>query len=166
MSSRLFMRLREKEGLCYSISSTFSLSRLGGLWGVVSSTTPAQFGKFADAYREESQKLHENGLSTVELIESITRIKGLLSLASDDSEYRMRRLARQFMFENSIESIDMTLGRFSDRRLFSEERINSFILQNLDPAIENILLYGNITSKTSRIGQDLFAARLSERSLS
>ncbi len=166
MSSRLFMRLREKEGLCYSISSTFSLSRLGGLWGVVSSTTPAQFGKFALAYSEESQNLYTKGLSSIELKESITRIKGLLSLASDDSEYRMRRLARQFMFENTIESIDMTIGRFLESKYFSEESINSFISRNLDPSKENILLYGNVTKKTQKTGFDVFSASVSERCIS
>jgi zinc protease len=91
MSSRLFMRLREQEGLCYSISSAFSLSALAGLWGITSSTSPGQFKRFAEAYCKESSEFHRNGLSGVEIKEAKSRLRGLLSLAGDDPEYRMKR---------------------------------------------------------------------------
>ena len=111
MSSRLFMRLREQEGLCYSISSAFSLSPLAGLWGVASSTAPAQLKRFAEAYNKESATFFKDGLSDVEIGEAKSRLRGLLSLAGDDPEYRMKRLARQFMFSGQVETLPRTLAR-------------------------------------------------------
>ncbi|PKL09501.1 MAG: hypothetical protein CVV51_03380 [Spirochaetae bacterium HGW-Spirochaetae-7] len=111
MSSRLFMHLREERGLCYSISSAFSLSRMAGIWGVSSSTTPSQLPRFAEAYLEEARSLYERGLTEVEISEAVSRIRGLLELASDDPEYRMKRMARQFMFDGKLEPMAVTMAR-------------------------------------------------------
>ena len=158
MSSRLFMRLREQEGLCYSISSAFSLSPLAGLWGVTSSTSPAQFKRFAEAYIKESNTFFKDGLSSVEILEAKSRLSGLLSLAGDDPEYRMKRLARQFMFSGDVETLAHTLSRLAVNGEITDDSINDMIRSLLNPATENILLYGKINQQTVRVGSSLFGA--------
>jgi predicted Zn-dependent peptidase len=162
MSSRLFMRLREQEGLCYSISSAFSLSPMAGLWGVTSSTAPAQFKRFAEAYCRESNDFFINGLSGVEISEAKSRLRGLLSLAGDDPEYRMKRLARQFMFSGYVETLSRTLNRLDIQGEIADESVNAMVRSLMDPAVENILLYGKISKQTERAGAALFGAVLME----
>jgi len=162
MSSRLFMRLREQEGLCYSISSAFSLSPLAGLWGVTSSTTPAQFKRFAEAYCRESSEFFRNGLSEVEISEAKSRLRGLLSLSGDDPEYRMKRLARQFMFSGQVENLARTLSRLDVQGEIADESVNAMVESLMDPSAENILLYGKIGKQTERAGSALFSAKLME----
>ncbi len=162
MSSRLFMRLREQEGLCYSISSAFSLSPLAGLWGVTSSTSPAQFKRFAEAYCKESGEFFRNGLSSVEICEAKSRLRGLLSLAGDDPEYRMKRLARQFMFSGQVENLAKTLSRLDMQGDIADESVNAMVKSLMDPATENILLYGKISKQTERAGYALFGATMME----
>jgi predicted Zn-dependent peptidase len=162
MSSRLFMRLREEQGLCYSVSSSFSLSRMANLWGVSSSTSPSQLARFAVAYLEESRSLYETGLSEVEVEEAVSRIRGLLELASDDPEYRMKRMARQFMFESNTETIGTTMARFSVGGPVNADSINSIIRSTLDPSKESVLLYGKIGQKVTQAGSSLFGAVIAE----
>jgi predicted Zn-dependent peptidase len=162
MSSRLFMRLREQEGLCYSISSAFSLSPLAGLWGVASSTAPAQLKRFAEAYNKESVEFYRNGLSSVEIGEAKSRLCGLLSLAGDDPEYRMKRLARQFMFSGDVETLSKTLSRLEVQGEIDDESVNNMVRSLMNPASENILLYGKISKHTERAGADLFGAVMME----
>lgn len=162
MSSRLFMRLREQEGLCYSISSAFSLSPLAGLWGVSSSTSPVQFKRFAEAYCKESNDFYRNGLSGVEIREAKSRLRGLLSLAGDDPEYRMKRLARQFLFSGQVETLARTLSRLDVQGDIADESVNAMVKSLMDPAAENILLYGKISKHTERAGSALFGATIME----
>ncbi|MFH2116382.1 MAG: pitrilysin family protein [Spirochaetota bacterium] len=162
MSSRLFMRLREQEGLCYSISSAFSLSPLAGLWGITSSTSPAQFKRFAEAYSKESSEFFRGGLSGVEICEAKSRLRGLLSLAGDDPEYRMKRLARQFLFSGQVETLAQTLSRLEVQGEITDESVNAMVKSLMDPVSENILLYGKIGKQTERMGSELFRAVMME----
>jgi predicted Zn-dependent peptidase len=161
MSSRLFMRLREEQGLCYNISSSYNLSRMASLWGVSSATSPIQFPRFAAAYQNESMALFNGGLSELEVIEAVSRIKGLLELASDDPEYRMKRMARQYMYDASTETINTTKARFLPGGSMDMNSVNSIIMKLLDPAKESVLLYGRLNRKVLSSGASFFGAVLS-----
>jgi len=158
MSSRLFMRLREDRGLCYSVSSAFSLSRLAGLWGVSSSTTPTQLPAFVEAYAEEAGSLFRDGLTATETSEAVSRMRGLLELASDDPEYRMKRLARQYMFDGRVETMLETMARLTERGPLSANDVNELVRTTLDPGKESVLLYGKLGTRALRAGSEVFGA--------
>jgi len=162
MSSRLFMRLREEQGLCYSVSSAFSLSRMAGLWGVSSSTTPAQLPRFAEAYVKEARALYEDGLTETEVDEAVSRIRGLLELASDDPEYRMKRLARQFMYDGAIEPMSATMARLDPGGAVGASAVNGLVRSLLDPDKESVLLYGRLGTRAMRSGASIFGAAAAE----
>lgn len=158
MSSRLFMHIREEKGLCYSVSSAFSLSKLAGLWGVSSSTTPAQLPKLIDAYAEESRLLYERGLTEIELDEAVSRIRGILELAKDDTEYRMKKMARQYQFDQSVEPFGKTMARLDTGGALEFSAIDTLIKSSLDPDKESILLYGKLGTRSLRAGAAVFGA--------
>ncbi|HPE89680.1 MAG TPA: pitrilysin family protein [Spirochaetia bacterium] len=162
MSSRLFMRLREERGLCYGISSAFSLSKYAGLWGVSSSTTPAQLGRFSDAYLSEARSLHREGLSETEVDEALSRMRGMLELASEDPEFRMKRMARQFMYDGGAETVDATMARLGDGGAVDPGSVNRIVMDRLDPDSESVLLYGRIGARAAKTGAAAFGAELDE----
>lgn len=145
MSSRLFMRLREDRGLCYNITSFASFYQFASHWGINASTSPEQFPEFADAYKHESNLLYEKGLSDIEIHEAVTRMEGYLFLAADDSEYRMKRIARQYMFESRVDSIVEIQALFSVNTFYTADIINEYIRTYAKPADENILVYGKLS---------------------
>ena len=163
MSSRLFMRLREKEGLCYAINSSFSASRASSLWGIFGSTSPEQFPRFAEAYRREAELLHRDGLSDAEVDEAASRIRGMLSLAADDPEYRMKRLARMFLAEGRTESLDAMLSVHLSVDALSPARVNALVRDRLDPSREGMLLYGKITRAVRAAASGILGASFDGR---
>ncbi len=162
MSSRLFMRLREEQGLCYSIASSFSLSSMAALWGVSSSTTPSQLPRFAAAYRREAEGLYRAGLEEVEVEEALSRMSGTLLLASEDPEYRMKRLARQFLYDGLSEPLSATLERIAGA--VDTDSVNALVRRHLDPSRESLLLYGKLGARAVRAGADILGAEIGEPS--
>lgn len=150
MSSRLFMRLRERDGLCYNISSTYSIGKAQSLWGVYASTSPQQFERFAPAYRRELCELQEKGLLEHEVEESRMRLLGMLSLASDDCEYRMKRLARMYLMNSRVEDIQTMADACLAPEQLNDQTVNAFIRDHLDISSENVLLFGKINAKAQR----------------
>jgi len=158
MSSRLFLRLREEMGLCYNISSFVSFYQNAAHWGVNATTSPEQFLAFARAYLAEVRSLYDNGLSETEVSEAVTRMSGYLSLAADDVEYRMKRLARQYIFDKRVSRISEIQDLFASQQIFTTDVINGYIRQYCNPEHESILLYGNVRGKTQKLANQFFSA--------
>ncbi len=68
MSSRLFVNVREKLGLVYSIHSELEVSDIGGNLKVVFSCTPQNTQKVIDVVNQEIQKLLKDGITENELV--------------------------------------------------------------------------------------------------
>lgn len=158
MSSRLFMKLREREGLCYSIGTSMSFSRLAGLWGVSSACSPGKFPRFAAAYRDEARLLYERGLTAEELSEATGRIGGMVLVASDDAEYRMNRAARQILFSGEVESLARSLERLKGPELVDPEAMAAYIRARLDPDREAMLMYGKLGKRVEAAAAAAFGA--------
>ncbi len=62
MSSRLFQRVREELGLCYSVFTYQSFYRFAGLVGVYVGTRPASADAAAEAVREELDRVAGDGV--------------------------------------------------------------------------------------------------------
>jgi predicted Zn-dependent peptidase len=162
MSSRLFMRLREQQGLCYSISSSFYLSPLAGIWGVSSSTSPKQLRRFCEAYVKEAESFNKAGLDPLEIAEARSRLQGMLALAGDDPEFRMKRLARQYLYTKHIESLNESVERLGSGGSIDDQSINTYIVQILGTSSENILFYGHLNKNIERTGRAVFGAEIAQ----
>lgn len=112
MSSRLFQQLREREGLCYSVASGFTMSRGEGLWIAQASCAPSSFpALLASLLREIREIADSRPLSPEELAESISRLEGGYDLALEDTEFRMKRLARQALEAGEVLDVEETRQR-------------------------------------------------------
>lgn len=68
MSSRLFINVREKLGLVYSIASDLELSDIGGNFRVVFSCTPQNTKKVIEVVNREIDAVLTNGITEEELV--------------------------------------------------------------------------------------------------
>lgn len=140
MSSRLFQRLREDLGLCYSVSSFRTYFTDVSLWTIYANTIPSLLPDLVEAINEELSRLHQDPPTEREIQDAKSQLKGNMILAREDMENRMKRLFRQVHltgkaveYETSLE----LLGRI-DRG-----DILSIIEKRIRPENFNLLAYGS-----------------------
>lgn len=110
MSSRLFQKLREGMGYCYTVHSYAGFGTDFALWCVYASTTSGQARSLVDALSDEFSALAEGGITEVEIEEAKSHLAGSLAVASSDMEHRMKRLARQHYFDGVVRGIDESIA--------------------------------------------------------
>lgn len=113
MSSRLFQKIREDAGLCYSVYSFHSGFKDQGLFGIYCATGNENFSKVVDLIMDECRLLVREGVTAEELQDAKTFIKGNLALSLENIEVRMGQLAkneinfgRHFTFDEIVNKID------------------------------------------------------------
>ena len=110
MSSRLFQRVREELGLCYSIFSYQSFYSRAGSLGVYVGTRPATAGEAADAVRAELARVASEGLPEDELVRTKRQVKGQIMLSLESTGARMYRLASFALHEEPLKDLDELLA--------------------------------------------------------
>jgi len=100
-SSRLFLSLREKKGLCYSVYSAFSMGRSECLWIASANVSVGSLQRLAAEMERQLDEVADSGLSDRECEESVSRLAGSFEVALDDTDFRMRRLGRQVLFQGA-----------------------------------------------------------------
>jgi predicted Zn-dependent peptidase len=100
-SSRLFQSLRERRGLCYSVYSAFSLDRTECLWLASANVSPNRIAELARAMGDQIDAVGAGELGDDECADAISRLAGSFELSLDDTDYRMRRIARQIWFSGT-----------------------------------------------------------------
>ena len=140
MSSRLFQRLREDRGLCYSVSSFRTYFTDVSLWTIYANTIPSLLPDLVDAINEELARLHREPPTEREIQDAKSQLMGNMILAREDMENRMKRLFRQVHltgkaveYETSLE----LLGRIG------RNDILSIIEKRIHPDNFNLLAYGS-----------------------
>jgi predicted Zn-dependent peptidase len=98
MSSRLFQRVREREGLVYSIHSGNAAFRDGGQFYVYAGTEPAHFRRVVELTLREFRSLRDDGVSADELRRAKDHLKGSLMLSLESTGSRMTRIAKQELY--------------------------------------------------------------------
>lgn len=106
VSSRLFQEIREERGLCYSISGSVNVFRDSSFLGVSLSTPTDKSMEAVESLFRISEAFFESGPNQDELEDAVSRVTGAIALASEDAEYRMKRLARQYLREGIVRSIE------------------------------------------------------------
>jgi hypothetical protein len=94
-SSRLFLSLREDKGLCYSVYSAFAMSGPSASgWRRPTCPLPS-CPSSPPKWIGSSTKAAEDGIGGRECADAVSRLAGSFDLALDDTDFRMRRIARQ-----------------------------------------------------------------------
>lgn len=111
MSSRLFQRVREELGLCYSIFSFQSFYRMAGMVGVYVGTRPATAQDAVEAVRGELARVASEGLTPEELARTKQQVKGQITLSLESTSARLHRLASFALYEEPFVGLDDLLAK-------------------------------------------------------
>jgi len=109
MSSRLFLQIRERRGLCYFIKAAAS-----GYEDISSFTVHAGLNKekiyeALEAIKEEFNKIKNQGISKAELIQAKENIRGRLILRLEDSNIHLNFIASQELLGQKVKDLDKVL---------------------------------------------------------
>ncbi len=111
MSSRLFQRVREELGLCYSVFTFHSFYRMGGVGGVYVGTRPATEEQAVEAVLGELTRVAEEGIPSQELEQAKQQVKGQIMLSLESTGARLYRLTAFALHEEPF----LGLGELLDR---------------------------------------------------
>jgi predicted Zn-dependent peptidase len=142
MSSRLFQRIRERNGLAYNIYSFHEAYHDTGMFGIYAGLEGRQVGRAEEMIRQELGKLVTTPLSRTELRRAKDQLKGALTLSLENVSSRMNRLARMEIYLGRYHALDDLLDGIDavsadDIRelatdLFSGELYVSYLLPEAD----------------------------------
>ncbi len=145
MSSRLFQRLREKQGLAYSVFSMLDFWSDAGLWGVYAGTSPSLKKMLMTAIKEELDTIRDGKIDLNELERIKNQLLGNLILSMEDTSNRMDRLARMEFHAGTYLDIDIIT-----------EKIRKVTLEHLTDTAKWLLdqpFYTTIIEPQSRTGR-------------
>src|SRR2546423_2846795 len=142
MSSRLFQKIREEQGLAYSIYSDLNPYRDTGCLTVYAGTSSESTPSVVDSVLAEFRELKSNAIPDDELRRAKDQLKGSLMLSLESSTSRMSNLARQQMYFQRFFSLDETIDQIEAvtseelsemaNELFHTDKIAITALGNLD----------------------------------
>lgn len=110
MSSRLFQRVREQEGLAYSIYTYSDSYRDAGIFCAAMSVLPDHGRRALQITLEEFERIATEGVPRDELESAKAQLKGNLLLGLESTSNRMSRIARSETYFGRILSVDEVIA--------------------------------------------------------
>ena len=148
-SSRLFQKIREEHGLCYSIYSYLNCHTDTGLLGVYGATALKTFPFVIDLMMGEMEQIQKEPVAKDELERVKNQFRGNLILSLEDSAHRMSQLAKQEIYFDQFISLAEVIEEVNRVTL---EQIQKLANELIDEKFYNLVVMGDI-SKTE--GLDL-----------
>ncbi len=142
MSSRLFQKIREDEGLAYSIFANNVQYKDTGLIFVYSASSNRNVSKILGLVNNEIDDIRKNGVSRSELERTRENIKGSIVLGIEDISSRMFRLGKTLMFDRKVLTINQILKKI-DKVTVSD--VNMVVAKYLDPSNFSTVILGKNT---------------------
>jgi len=141
MSSRLFQRIRETEGLVYSIASYHNGYLHGGYEAVYAACAPKNVRRVLDSTLAEMRKIKLEGVTEEELASAKLHLKGSILLSLESTISRMSGIARQEYYFGRQYSPDEIIQHIDAVTL---DDIQSVARTIVDPDSLSLTLLGNV----------------------
>ena len=113
MSSRLFQRVREKEGLCYSVYSFPSSASDGGVYEIYTATSREMQNAALTAIQEEIDRLLQDGVTQEELDRAREQTEAGLLISLEGTGARMSQLAKTELLFGRLPDLDSVLAHYA-----------------------------------------------------
>jgi len=143
MSSRLFQRIREKEGLVYTVLSYHNGYLNGGYEAVYAACVPRNLRRVLTITLEEMRKIKADGATAAELSSAKLHLKGSILLSLESTVSRMSGIARQEYYFGRQYSPDEIIHAIDAVTLDDIHRVAETIV---DPESLSLTLIGNLKS--------------------
>ncbi len=124
MTSRLYQRVREDEGLVYAINSSLCSFTDSGVFTIYAGTSQDSLPKLLKILGEELRRLQKDGISEMELEFFKKQIRGSILIGADDVENRMNSLGVNEMVFGRYRSVDSVLSEIAK---ITMRQVNEYI---------------------------------------
>jgi predicted Zn-dependent peptidase len=141
MSSRLFQRIREQEGLVYSIASYHNAYLHGGYEAVYAACAPRNLKRVLDLTLAEMKKIKTGGATAEELAGAKLHLKGSILLSLESTTSRMSGIARQEYYFGRQYTADEITEHIDAVTL---DDIQAIARSIVDPESLSLTLLGNL----------------------
>lgn len=111
MSSRLFIQVRERRGLCYSVNASHQPLEDIGIFGVMSGLDKTRVHEAVKVIWSELKKTTKELVKPEELRRAKDHVRGKLTLAFEDSAAQADWYGKQWIFQKSIETPEQRLAK-------------------------------------------------------
>jgi predicted Zn-dependent peptidase len=140
VSSRLFQSLRENSGLCYSVYSACTIGRDAAFWGAYAATPKETTTKAVRLLISEIEAVAREGFSDREIEDSRTHVIGEILLSAEDTENRMKRIARQFLFGKKVYTVDECVSTIGT---IDANTVRALIRDAFVPSAASLVVYSD-----------------------
>lgn len=123
MSSRLFQRIREEQGLVYSVYSYPSGYQDCGALSIYAGTSPEHAQNVLRSLREEIDRILDGGVSEREFVQAREQLKGAYILGLESASSRMSSLGRRMLLMGDTVNEDQVLKRINAVTLDDVNRV-------------------------------------------
>ena len=113
MSSRLFQKIREEMGLCYSVYSYLSCYRETGVIEVYAGVNTDNRDVAFRAITEEIKRFKESGVNTQEFLRGKEQLKSSLILGQESVSGQMQLYGRHALFNGTLFDFNARLESIS-----------------------------------------------------
>ena len=123
MSSRLFIEVREKRGLCYNVRSSADFYEDTGVFMVRAGLDANRLTMAMKVIVNELKKIAKHGITPAELKMAKDNVKGGTTLRLEDSSNLAEFFARQELFNAKVETPEQRLEKFNRVNLSDVKRV-------------------------------------------
>ncbi|HEX2121732.1 MAG TPA: pitrilysin family protein [Thermoanaerobaculia bacterium] len=141
MSSRLFQRIREKEGLVYTVASYHNGYLHGGYEAIYAACAPKNLRRVLDITLAEMRKIKSEGATDDELASAKLHLKGSILLSLESTVSRMSGIARQEYYFGRQYTPDEIIAHIDNVSL---DDIRAVAQTIVDPGSLSLTLLGNL----------------------
>lgn len=147
MSSRLFIQVRERQGLCYYINAGVTPYEDKGAFTIQAGFDTQRIDKAVDAIVEQLKLIKEEGITDEELKKAKDGITGRMSIHMEDSENMAQWWSKQALFSNKIQ----TLSQYDrDIQKVTKKQVNAVAEKMFHAAQANLVIVGPYTKSKER----------------
>ena len=139
MGSRLFQKVREELGLGYTVYSYQSFYSRAGVAGVYVGTRPEWGDRTAEVVREEYRKLSEEALTSADLEEVKSQVKGQVMLSLESTGSRLFRLVGFALYDEPLFTLDQLLEAIDE---VTNNNVADAARRFFDPGSQTLLRLG------------------------
>ena len=106
MSSRLFAKVREEKGLCYSVYSYSSQTEVSGLFSIYTGLNVNCLEGAEELIRAEIKRLLSDGITDYELVKGKEQLKAAILMDMENPSSRMSALGKDLLIYNEVKPIE------------------------------------------------------------
>ncbi len=130
MSSRLFIEVRERRGLCYSIRASADHYDEIGLFSIRAGLDAKRVAEASKTIREELEKIKRDGVTAEELRYAKDNMAGSLKLDLEDSAERAEFYGRGELYRGEVETEEERVRAIESVTLEDVKRVANEIFQD------------------------------------